>query len=67
MLGGRTLLLFPWWVYICIIGIIFCLYKIITTTKEEEKIDQSFIEKEGQIFMERINEERARRIELKKD
>lgn len=61
------MLLFPWWVYFCIIGIIYCLYKIITTTKEEEKIDQSFIEKEGQIFMERIKKERERRIALKKD
>ncbi|ALC80610.1 MULTISPECIES: sporulation YhaL family protein [Bacillus] len=61
------MLLLPWWVYLCIIGIIFCLYKVITTTKEEEQIDQSFIEKEGQIFMERIKKEKERRIELKKD
>ncbi len=39
------MLFFPWWVYLCIIGIIFSAYKLFTTAKEEEKLDQSFIEK----------------------
>ncbi|MEC1973285.1 sporulation YhaL family protein, partial [Bacillus subtilis] len=29
--------------------------------KEEEKVDQAFIEKEGQIYMERMEKERERR------
>ncbi|MEN2450829.1 sporulation YhaL family protein, partial [Bacillus sp. JR_15] len=45
------MLFFPWWVYACIIGIIFCAYKLMTTAKEEQEIDQSFIEKEGEIFI----------------
>ncbi|MEK5496498.1 sporulation YhaL family protein [Bacillus sp. FSL M8-0077] len=55
------MLFFPWWVYACIIGIIFCAYKLMTTAKEEQEIDQSFIEKEGEIFIERMEQERERR------
>ncbi|OLP63641.1 hypothetical protein BACPU_30030 [Bacillus pumilus] len=55
------MLFFPWWVYACIIGIIFCAYQLMTTAKEEQEIDQSFIEKEGEIFIERMEQEKARR------
>lgn len=59
--GDEKMLFFPWWVYACIIGIIFCAYKLMTTAKEEQEIDQSFIEKEGEIFIERMEKERERR------
>nr|WGD69291.1 sporulation protein YhaL [Bacillus subtilis] len=55
------MLFFPWWVYLCIVGIIFSAYKLVAATKEEEKVDQAFIEKEGQIYMERMEKERERR------
>lgn len=48
------MLFFPWWVYLCIVGIIFSAYKLVAAAKEEEKVDQAFIEKEGQIYMERM-------------
>lgn len=51
------MLFFPWWVYLCIVGIIFSAYKLVAAAKEEEKVDQSFIEKEGQIYMERLREQ----------
>lgn len=56
------MLLFPWWVYLCIVGIIFSAYKLMTTAKEEEKIDQAFIEKEGRIYIERMEKEKAKRM-----
>ena len=52
------MLLFPWWVYLCIVGIIFSAYKLMTTAKEEEKIDQAFIEKEGRIYIERMEKKK---------
>nr|WP_019712918.1 sporulation YhaL family protein [Bacillus subtilis] len=55
------MLFFPWWVYLCIVGIIFSAYKLVAAAKEEEKVDQAFIEKEGQIYMERMEKERERR------
>lgn len=60
------MLLFPWWVYLCIVGIIFSAYKLMTTAKEEEKIDQAFIEKEGRIYIERM-EEKAQRMKRSLD
>ncbi|MCY8723626.1 sporulation YhaL family protein [Bacillus subtilis] len=56
------MLFFPWWVYLCIVGIIFSAYKLVAAAKEEEKVDQAFIEKEGQIYMERMEKERERRL-----
>ncbi|ATH94931.1 sporulation protein [Bacillus glycinifermentans] len=56
------MLLFPWWVYLCIVGIVFSAYKLMSTAKEEEKIDQAFIEKEGRVYIERMEKERERRM-----
>ncbi|MCY7950512.1 sporulation YhaL family protein [Bacillus inaquosorum] len=61
------MLFFPWWVYLCIVGIIFSAYKLVAAAKEEEKVDQSFIEKEGQIYMERMEKERERRSSQQRD
>ncbi|MFN2746914.1 MULTISPECIES: sporulation YhaL family protein [Bacillus] len=61
------MLLFPWWVYLCIVGIIFSAYKLMATAKEEEKIDQSFIEKEGRIYIERMEKEKERRMKRSAD
>ncbi|WP_307893792.1 sporulation YhaL family protein [Bacillus swezeyi] len=61
------MLLFPWWVYLCIVGIIFSAYKLMTTAKEEEKIDQAFIEKEGRIYIERMEKEKERRMKRSDD
>ncbi|MCY7757669.1 sporulation protein YhaL [Bacillus inaquosorum] len=61
------MLFFPWWVYLCIVGIIFSAYKLVAAAKEEEKVDQSFIEKEGQIYMERMEKERERRSSQQHD
>lgn len=32
------MLFFPWWVYACIIGIIFCAYKLMTTAKRSKRL-----------------------------
>ncbi|MDA7028413.1 sporulation YhaL family protein [Bacillus sp. CLL-7-23] len=61
------MLFFPWWVYLCIVGIVFCAYKLMATAKEEETIDQTFIEKEGQIYMERMKNEQERRKKTSSD
>lgn len=59
---GKSCAVFPWWVYLCIVGIIFSAYKLMTTAKEEEKIDQAFIEKEGRVYIERMEKEKERRM-----
>lgn len=48
----------PWWVYFVIAGIILSGYYWIKYTIEDKKMDNEWIEKEGEVYMERI--ERAR-------
>jgi len=55
------MLLLPWWIYVCIIGILVSGYMAFKTAREDKKVDQEFIEKEGQVFLERIEQERQRR------
>lgn len=51
----------PWWIYLILAGIAFSGYMTIRTAKEEKEIDQSFIEREGEIYIERMNLEKERR------
>ncbi|MBA2872002.1 cbb3-type cytochrome oxidase subunit 3 [Anoxybacillus calidus] len=56
----------PWWIYLVLIGIIVSAYMTVRTAKKEREIDEAFIEKEGEVYMERIREERARRQQAKR-
>lgn len=53
----------PWWIYLVLAGILFSTYMMIKTAKEEREIDMEFIEKEGEIYIQRMEAERARRKE----
>jgi len=59
--GGKIMLSLPWWVYLVVSGIVFSGYMTVRTAAQERKIDESFIEKEGEIYMERIRKEKMRR------
>ncbi len=48
----------PWWIYLALIGVVFSAYMIVRTSKEERQVEESYIEKEGEIFIERMNTER---------
>nr|WP_237728685.1 sporulation YhaL family protein [Bacillus halotolerans] len=65
--GEKPVLFFPWWVYLCIVGIIFSAYKLVSAAKEEDKLDQSFIEKEGQVYIERMEKEKERRTSQQRE
>lgn len=51
----------PWWLYFLIAGIVFSGYKAYEGMKEDKKVDESFIEEEGNVFIRRMEEERKRR------
>ncbi|MBO1625850.1 SigE-dependent sporulation protein [Bacillus cereus] len=51
----------PWWVYLVIIGIVVSGYMVLYTSKKEQEMDNEFIEKEGEVYMKRLEEERERR------
>ncbi|WP_129726710.1 sporulation YhaL family protein [Ectobacillus funiculus] len=57
----------PWWVYVVIVGIIVSGYMVLYTSKKEQDIDQEFIEREGNMYMQRIKEERERRAQEQDD
>ncbi|MCA1030876.1 sporulation YhaL family protein [Bacillus timonensis] len=56
----------PWWAYLIVLGIIFSAYMTFRTAKEERELDDVFIEKEGQVYIERMNEEKERRLQKAK-
>ncbi|CAM4082993.1 sporulation YhaL family protein [Bacillus manliponensis] len=57
----------PWWIYLVIIGIIISGYMVLYTSKQEQEIDNEFIEKEGEVYMKRLQEEKERRQQEKDD
>ena len=51
----------PWWIYLVIIGIVLSGYMVLYTSKKEQDMDNEFIEKEGEVYMKRLEEEREKR------
>ncbi|MBS4177513.1 sporulation YhaL family protein [Lederbergia citrea] len=54
----------PFWVYIVILGIFSSAFMAIKTAKEDQQVETEWIEKEGQVFMDRMEEEKERRRQL---
>jgi Sporulation protein YhaL len=54
----------PFWMYIVILGIFVSGFMVLYTSKQERDADEAFIEKEGEIYLQRIKEERERREQL---
>lgn len=55
----------PMWVYAVAIGIIISAVMALKTGREERDVELDFIEKEGEIFMQRLEQEREKREEQK--
>ena len=51
----------PWWVYLVFVGIVLSGYMVLYTSKKEQDMDNEFIEKEGEVYMKRLEEEREKR------
>lgn len=51
----------PWWIYLVIVFIIFSGYMSFRAMRAEKMLEQQYIEREGQIYMERIRQERMRK------
>ncbi|WP_255770370.1 sporulation YhaL family protein [Oceanobacillus alkalisoli] len=51
----------PLWVFIVILLIFFSGYMAFRTMQADRKTDQEFIEREGEIYMERMREEKERK------
>ncbi len=62
---GNKVETLPWWIYLIIIGIVVSGYMVLYTSKKEQEMDNEFIEKEGEVYMKRLEEERERRHQEK--
>lgn len=51
----------PWWIIIVICFIFISGYMAFRAMQAERKLEQHFIEEEGNIYMERLEEERKKR------
>ncbi|WP_289623511.1 sporulation YhaL family protein [Alkalihalobacillus deserti] len=58
---GNVLLSSPWWVYFVLAGIIFSGYLSVKYALEDKRMEQEWIENEGNIYMSRMEEEKERR------
>ncbi|QNG59739.1 sporulation YhaL family protein [Metabacillus idriensis] len=52
------MILLPWWIYLCILGILYSGYMAFSTTRKEKIVEEAYIEKEGNIYIERMLKER---------
>ncbi|WP_379970092.1 sporulation YhaL family protein [Ectobacillus sp. sgz5001026] len=57
----------PLWVYVVIIGIVISGFMTLYTSKKEENLDREFIEREGEIYIERMRAEQEKRMDEKDD
>ncbi|MDT8862029.1 sporulation YhaL family protein [Alkalihalobacillus sp. MEB130] len=58
---GTFLLSSPWWVYFVVAGIVLSGYLAVKYSLEDKRTEQEWIENEGNIYMQRLEEERERR------
>jgi hypothetical protein len=50
-----------WWIYFVLAGIIYSGYRAAIHIQADKKVDQAFIEEEGERYIKRINEEKEKR------
>lgn len=54
----------PFWVYFVIVGIFVSAFMAVKTAKEDREMETEWIEKEGQVYVERMEQEKERRKKL---
>ncbi|TQS76599.1 SigE-dependent sporulation protein [Ornithinibacillus gellani] len=55
----------PWWVFMLVLLIFLCGYMAYRAMQAERKLEDQFIEREGRIYVERMEQERENRKEQK--
>ena len=54
----------PIWVYLVVVGVFTSAYMAIKTAREDRAVESEWIEKEGQVYVERMEQERERRKQV---
>lgn len=60
-MGDQYMVTLPIWIYLVVAGIFFSGFMAIRLAQHDKQVDDSFIEKEGQVFIERMQVEKERR------
>ncbi|WP_404458693.1 sporulation YhaL family protein [Oceanobacillus kapialis] len=55
----------PWWVFVLVILIFLSGYMALRAMHAERKLEQQFIEKEGKVYMDRLEAERVNKRQQK--
>lgn len=55
----------PFWIYAVVVGIVISALMAIKTGREERQLEMEDIEREGEIYMQRLEREKELRKELK--
>ncbi|QPC45984.1 sporulation YhaL family protein [Mangrovibacillus cuniculi] len=53
----------PFWIYFVVAGIVFSAIMAVRSAREERDEEHAWIEKEGEVYLERIEEERSKKRE----
>lgn len=56
----------PFWMYLVVMGIAFSAYMVYRTGKEEKQIEDEIIEREGEVYMQRLEQEREEKSATEK-
>ena len=56
----------PFWIYFVVMGIMTSAYMVVRTGKEEKLVEEEMIEREGDIYMQRLEQEREGKKESEK-
>lgn len=51
----------PFWVYFVSVGILISAYMAVKTGREDRKLERDIIEREGEVYMKRLDEEKELR------
>ncbi|MFD2042777.1 sporulation YhaL family protein [Ornithinibacillus salinisoli] len=53
----------PWWVFMVVLLIFLSGYMAFRAMRAEKELEKQYIEREGKVYMERIEEERHKRLQ----
>lgn len=53
----------PWWIFLIVVLIFLSGYMAFRAMRAEKQLEQQFIEKEGNIYLQRMEDERQRKAE----
>jgi uncharacterized protein (UPF0128 family) len=51
----------PWWGYMLMFGILFSGYMVLRTSIEERRMDEQWIEQQGEVYIKRMEQEKEER------